>query len=427
MNRLYMLIAYTCLFSWNASSQLRTFSPIRSDSVAHLNFVCGNFGDNLPVDTLDGPWPALKFELKMGRISPDGKLLAATVDIHDWPRMIYGTVIIKIESGSVVKYLAGTIRPKWSPHSDRIVSSKCIYDIPQDSIITLPSNTLLYLPEWSYDGESIYYSSSSGIWRSSKYGTNMVRIGFEYGAIPIKNDSLVLFKSFFDVDEPKGFQIFDLKSSQTYSIQVPEWFEIQRFMNPMLSTNQRFLVADIRFNGGSRFNQRDALCLFDLKTYRMKKILPAQAFSNPYYPSWTPWGTLLVSFVCRLDSSYTVWEIDTNGVFLRQLTNKHMLDTPTSIRQSDRTEESFSLSDPFPNPTSNRTSVSFTSTPSDQIEIEIFDVFGRKVQTYCPDAHQEVSKQTWEIDASKLNPGFYVVRLTSRTGFSASKKFVVTK
>lgn len=70
------------------------------------------------------------------------------------------------------------------------------------------------------------------------------------------------------------------------------------------------------------------------------------------------------------------------------------------------------LAQPFPNPTAGRTTLSFTTAEATDVRVSVVDVLGREV-ALLTDGPVTAGTHEVTVDASRLVPGVYVVRLTS--------------
>ncbi len=83
--------------------------------------------------------------------------------------------------------------------------------------------------------------------------------------------------------------------------------------------------------------------------------------------------------------------------------------------------ESFSLSPAYPNPSSGSAIIAFAVPETTTLELELYDIKGRKVETL---ASGEYSAGEYETEVSNLSSGIYLYRLTSGN-FAETKKMVV--
>lgn len=81
--------------------------------------------------------------------------------------------------------------------------------------------------------------------------------------------------------------------------------------------------------------------------------------------------------------------------------------------------ENFSL---YPNPTSDRVTLSFTSTTGNEINIEVFDIRGRKLKSFNIENSGMISS---EIDLSHYDAGIYLVKI--KDGSNQSTKKIIKK
>ena len=93
---------------------------------------------------------------------------------------------------------------------------------------------------------------------------------------------------------------------------------------------------------------------------------------------------------------------------------------------ADRLEPgAFALSAPSPNPTTGRTSVTFTVRDAAPVEVAVFNVLGQKVLTAFDGPASPADAQTVDVDVSALASGVYVIRLQGAEGVASQQVTVV--
>lgn len=99
--------------------------------------------------------------------------------------------------------------------------------------------------------------------------------------------------------------------------------------------------------------------------------------------------------------------------------------TPTTIGESEIVEYSFNLNNPYPNPFNNRSVISFELTSSGNVQLLIYDLLGRKVETLINEVRSE-GKYNFSWNASTLSSGTYILILKSES-YIKSKKLILMK
>jgi hypothetical protein len=85
----------------------------------------------------------------------------------------------------------------------------------------------------------------------------------------------------------------------------------------------------------------------------------------------------------------------------------------------------FSLSQNYPNPFNPVTTINYTLASSGKVELKVYDILGREVQTLVNDI-QNAGSHTVNFNAVNLSSGVYFYRITSGN-FSDIKKMVLVK
>ncbi len=106
---------------------------------------------------------------------------------------------------------------------------------------------------------------------------------------------------------------------------------------------------------------------------------------------------------------------------------KSEIDIATNILFSDESIvlTQYLLDQNYPNPFNPETSIRFSLPEASNVKIKVYDIIGKEVATIL---NQKLSKGIHEVtfDASKLNSGVYVYRI-SANNFTASKKMILMK
>ena len=106
-------------------------------------------------------------------------------------------------------------------------------------------------------------------------------------------------------------------------------------------------------------------------------------------------------------------------------------DIITNVRETNyNTPESFQLTNTFPNPFRENTTISFSLSKPDFINLSIFDVTGREVKNMITgNVNAGEHKISWDglnSYGSKLPSGIYYYRI-STSGFTKTKKMILLK
>ena len=165
--------------------------------------------------------------------------------------------------------------------------------------------------------------------------------------------------------------------------------------------------------------------MFDRWTGRMKEVLGAQAFMNRYYPRWTDHGTLIVSYVCRKDSSYTIWEVDTNGVFLRQLTDRSLFDRFITSAEDVPGRNSVPMLRAHPQPASHSVTIRYQAGSGGTYSLSLVDLLGRELRRTDLSLHQPPFVGEITLGIEGVAPGAYLVRLAYHSRVEASRVILI--
>jgi len=86
----------------------------------------------------------------------------------------------------------------------------------------------------------------------------------------------------------------------------------------------------------------------------------------------------------------------------------------------------FTVSQNYPNPGREMTSIDIVMPSAEKIEFKIYNLQGKVVQTVLNE-YLNTGKHTIQLNLSTLNPGIYIYRISSTNGLSAVKKMVVMR
>ncbi|MFP4061127.1 MAG: T9SS type A sorting domain-containing protein [Bacteroidales bacterium] len=112
---------------------------------------------------------------------------------------------------------------------------------------------------------------------------------------------------------------------------------------------------------------------------------------------------------------------DQNQPFYNLYKNIRECDTTTTIIKSFVSDEGNCII--YPNPATNIITIEFLKSITEQIELEIFNIFGQLVYTKKISHNNSASTH----DISQLGKGIFVVRITSDNQKSYDKKLIITK
>ncbi|MBL0176763.1 MAG: hypothetical protein IPP94_16135 [Ignavibacteria bacterium] len=195
-----------------------------------------------------------------------------------------------------------------------------------------------------------------------------------------------------------------------------------------MSPDQTRVAADFLEFGNDRFNGKQFLGVFDLRTNRLTKVLPSQVLGNYYYPSWTSNGTLLVSFACRCDSVSMVWEVDTNGVFLRKLVGRESFDILMSAESPPPAPVTPMVVDIHPQPASEEVNIRVQHIGRSVVEVFLHDILGRQIDASCigsPMAGGDDAVVSFRVGA--LPPGPYLIVIRTAGQAPLVRPFLVMR
>lgn len=392
----------------------------QGDSLRHLDVLCGNDLPLTPFDSLLS-YPLVNWEATAAVLSPDGKMIAFQFQTHQVPFM-RGVQIYDLQNRSKVRFFPGVSGPQWHPNERKLLTSFTVYDIDADVILDLPVQ-INGRSLWSPDGKYIYYQTGVGsnvLLRSYPDGSYLKELSLiKMYSYPLTNSTFLSFYS-------NGIEITDTAGVKK-TIEQQWIYTIRMIHNISISPDGRFVLADFWENGSSVFNGKQFLGMLDLETYMLKKVLPSQRIGYDYYPSWTSRGTIIVSYACRVDSVYTVWEIDTNGVFLRQLLGKEVLQTLTSVENSKSLPVGFSVASFFPHPGNGNGIIEYSTEKPDTFSLSLISLSGRVVHGILKDILHEPGSHQASIRTDDIPPGMYLIRLSNSQNQSVYHKIVIER
>ncbi|NDK54607.1 S8/S53 family peptidase [Pontibacter fetidus] len=102
-------------------------------------------------------------------------------------------------------------------------------------------------------------------------------------------------------------------------------------------------------------------------------------------------------------------------------TTQPVATSTTSAIKTANAEESYA----YPNPSTGRSTISYTVTAEGPVAIEVYDVMGRKVQTVVSEK-QAAGRHALQFDGSKLPGGTYLYRITAN-GKTSTNRLILTK
>lgn len=115
------------------------------------------------------------------------------------------------------------------------------------------------------------------------------------------------------------------------------------------------------------------------------------------------------------------WAVGESGTVVRYIPNS----TTQVMNKSNLIEAKFELLQSFPNPFNPTTLITFSIPVSEKVELKIFDVLGKEIQTLV-DKYYNPGTYTVEFNSKGLASGTYIYRLQSGKDF-ATQKMVLTK
>jgi hypothetical protein len=110
-----------------------------------------------------------------------------------------------------------------------------------------------------------------------------------------------------------------------------------------------------------------------------------------------------------------------NGIWRRPLSE---MIPSSSVAQSEQ-PVTFTLNQNYPNPFNPSTEISYTLTERDMVQLDVFDVLGRRVETLVH-AQMYAGPHTARFDGTGLASGIYTARLMAN-GARREMKMLLTK
>ncbi len=307
----------------------------------------------------------------------------------------------------------------WHPNERKLLTSHYVYDLDSDNLIPLPI-VIGSQSYWSPNGKHIYIRTGQNVLlRTNADGQELMYLGnLHTNFIPISDSTFFSFTS-------AGIEIADTAGvKQTIELQ---WMReiMPRIWNISISPDGRFVLADFLENGNNRWNGKQFLGMLDLQTYMLKKVLPSQRLSNEYYPSMTSRGTILISYVCRSESIYGVWEIDTNGVFLRQIIGKNEFQHLTNVERPLPSPADFSIHSFFPHPGSDNGTVEYAIEKAGIYSLHLIDLSGKIIKAIREQAWHAPGRYRESVSTGSVPLGLYLIRLSDARNVAVYQKLVV--
>ncbi|MEQ8523192.1 phosphodiester glycosidase family protein [Gracilimonas sp.] len=160
---------------------------------------------------------------------------------------------------------------------------------------------------------------------------------------------------------------------------------------------------------------------FDIYPSLMSDLSPVDPFNTFYYP------ITIKSIGFKLASDQQTGERYSGSIFIDNLEVVYPNQTAVSNEKTGDTEipTDVSLKQNYPNPFNPTTKISFTLPSADQVDLEVFDVLGRRVASLV-DERLGAGSHTINFDASRLSSGIYLYRLTTGEA-TISRKMTLIK
>jgi hypothetical protein len=103
------------------------------------------------------------------------------------------------------------------------------------------------------------------------------------------------------------------------------------------------------------------------------------------------------------------------------------LNQPTGVKEIVNTSiEDFELLQNYPNPFNPRTTISYSIPQSGFVELRIYNMLGREIQTVVNE-FQQAGRYNFDFDANKLSNGVYYYQLKVGNHYSETKKMLYIK
>jgi len=119
---------------------------------------------------------------------------------------------------------------------------------------------------------------------------------------------------------------------------------------------------------------------------------------------------------------YSVYELKQKGLYIQHFYGNTFI---TDVKDDPNTVYDFSLNQNYPNPFNPTTTIEYSISVSEFIELNVFDILGREIATLVNE-HKSAGKHSIKLDASSLTSGVYFYRLKAGD-FSQSKKMLIIK
>ncbi len=206
-------------------------------------------------------------------------------------------------------------------------------------------------------------------------------------------DSISSDDVFFTFNAENGINYFTFSSSSnTFTIYNESHIQTNTFTVPSLSGNSIFklIVTDKLFNNDSNFE-------FLLMTMNDKIIIVKDD------------GTIIQEFIDRsfakiFKNNSGNYKLVVKGVF-PDVVDVYSLPGTLSITQQDLLANKFIA---FPNPTSNKISITNPLSNGEKSKLEVFDLNGKKVMQLQINGNEELS-----LDVSGLSNGTYIYKINN--------------
>lgn len=160
---------------------------------------------------------------------------------------------------------------------------------------------------------------------------------------------------------------------------------------------------------------------FDIYPSLLSDLSPVDPFSTFYYP------ITIKSIGFKLASDQQTGERYTGSIFIDNLEVVYPNQTAVSNERTGDIEipTDVSLKQNYPNPFNPNTKISFTLPSANQVDLEVFDILGRRVASLV-DERLGAGSHTINFDASSLSSGIYLYRLTAGEA-TISRKMTLIK
>lgn len=132
------------------------------------------------------------------------------------------------------------------------------------------------------------------------------------------------------------------------------------------------------------------------------------------------------SFYGNLSLDLNVWATPAGIDPIDSLQNVYDKWKVTSLKEITNSPNSFFIYQNFPNPFNSITTIRYQLSVASKLELNIYNVLGKKVQTLVNRRQQSGSYKV-EWNANNFPSGIYLCRLVTEKGFSQSRKFILLK